>query len=188
MPMSLHIALRNLLAHKTSTFIVAIIILFGTTLMVVGTSFIDSVNRSMQRAITASVSGHLQVYSSTAEDELALFGGGMGGSANLGQMPSFSAVRDAIESMDEVKAVVPMGMISSTVNSDGNQIDQALASLRLAVDQDDKASQRALTPEHCTRHLGRMERAYQAHSRYRKANSRARASQPAQLRELPVRV
>ena len=30
MPMSLHIALRNLLAHKTSTFIVAIIILAAT--------------------------------------------------------------------------------------------------------------------------------------------------------------
>ena len=123
MPMSLHIALRNLLAHKTSTSIVTIIILFGTTLMVVGTSFIDSVNRSMQRAITASVSGHLQVYSSNAEDELALFGGGMMGASDLGQIPSFETVRHAVEAMDEVKAVVPMGIISSTVNSDGNQID-----------------------------------------------------------------
>ena len=111
MPMSLHIALRNLLAHKTSTSIVAIIILFGTTLMVVGTALIDSVNRSMQHAITASVSGHLQVYSSTAEDELALFGGGMMTSADLGQMPSFSVIRERVEAIDEVKAVVPMGII-----------------------------------------------------------------------------
>jgi len=50
------------------------IIFFGAVLVVVGTSLVDSIDRSMSRSIIGSVAGHVQVYSARSKDELTVMG------------------------------------------------------------------------------------------------------------------
>ncbi|MFW6053957.1 MAG: hypothetical protein ACOC9J_04015, partial [Persicimonas sp.] len=56
-------AARSVVSHRMKSLIVGFILMFGTALLVVGTSLLDSVEESMQRTVTQSLAGHLQVYS-----------------------------------------------------------------------------------------------------------------------------
>jgi ABC-type lipoprotein release transport system permease subunit len=125
------IALRNLFAHKAKSLIVGSIIFFGTFLVVVGTAMLDSVSESMARSITSSLAGHMQIYSSEGRDELALFGGGFMGDDDFGEIRDFKQLREAVEALPNVKAVVPMGIVNTTTMS-GNEIDQAVGAMRTA--------------------------------------------------------
>ena len=137
------LAVRSLLTHKVSSAIVGSIIFFGTFLVVVGTSFLDTIEHSMAQSVTSSVAGHLQVYSATARDSLALFGGNMMAEDDIGEMPDFAAIKQALEGVDNVKAVIPMGFQFNTV-SGGNDIDLVLGNLREAIKAGNKAEVEAL--------------------------------------------
>lgn len=139
----LRIALRNLLAHKVKTIIVAMIVLAGTVLVVLGNSLLDSMSASMQRSITTSLAGHIQVYSADAEDELALFGSMVMGSPDLGVIEDFSKLKAVLEAVPNVKAVVPEALDGSIVYA-GNILDRQLAKLRDAVEAKDPAREQAL--------------------------------------------
>ncbi|MEO8213728.1 MAG: ABC transporter permease, partial [Myxococcales bacterium] len=123
------IAFRNLFASRLKTIIVGGIIFFGAFLVVVGTSFLDSIDQGMSRSITGSVAGHIQVYSSKSKDELEVMGGFSMEGANLAQLDDFAKVRDTLAAVPNVKAVVPMGINGAIVTS-GNTIDVALSELR----------------------------------------------------------
>ncbi len=133
------LALRNLLSHKVSSAIVGGIITFGTFLVVLGTSVLDSVDQAMARSITASLAGHLQVYSAAAQDELALFGGGLGGAPEIGSIPDFAVVREKLEAIDNVAAVIPMG-ISMQTDVPASELDAAITRLRDAVAAGDRSA------------------------------------------------
>ncbi|QDG52870.1 FtsX-like permease family protein [Persicimonas caeni] len=126
-------AARSVVNHRMKSLIVGFILMFGTALLVLGTSLLDSVERSMEKTVTQSLAGHLQIYSADAEDELALFGDVMLGGDNIGEIEDFSKVREPIEKIDNVKAVVPMGMTQARFVM-GNRIDEVIAGLRDAVD------------------------------------------------------
>ncbi len=126
------LALRNLLSHKVSSAIVGGIIVFGTFLVVLGTSILDTIDEAMARGITASLAGHLQVYSADAQDDLALFGGGFMGNAEIGTIPDFAVVRKKLEAIDNVEAVIPMGMSLHT-DVPASELDLAITRLRQAV-------------------------------------------------------
>lgn len=130
------LAFRNLFSHKVKSLIVGFIILFGTFLVVLGTSLLDSVEKTMAESITGSVAGHLQVYDADAEDDLALFGGGFMGADDVGRIDRFEDVRKVVEAAENVKAVVPMGIDMATVTSQG-ELERALAALREAVHAED---------------------------------------------------
>jgi ABC-type lipoprotein release transport system permease subunit len=123
------IAFRNLFASRLKTFIVGGIILFGAFLVVVGTSFLDSIVQGMSRSITGSVAGHIQVYSSKSKDQLEVIGGFSFDGGDIAQMDDFSKLRDTLLTVPNVKAVVPMGISGALVTS-GNTIDVALSNLR----------------------------------------------------------
>lgn len=127
------IAFRNLFASRWKTLIVGGIIGFGAFLVVLGTCLLDSVDRSMSRSIVGSVAGNLQVYSSSSTDDLDLMGGFADASA-IEPLPDFARVKATIESVPNVKSVVPMGVNNSLVVS-GNTVDQALAGLRKLVNE-----------------------------------------------------
>ena len=99
------IAFRNLFASRLKTLIVGGIILFGSMLVVVGTALVDSVDASMSRSIIGSVAGHIQVYSSKSIDELAVMGNFQPEGADLAQLDDFGAMRRALLSVPNVKAV-----------------------------------------------------------------------------------
>ncbi len=124
----LRIALRNLFAGKAKTFIVGGIILFGSLLVVVGSSLVDTVDSGMRGSIQGSLAGQLQVYSARSKDDLALYGGMMGES-RVEPMEDFARVKRALERVPNVKDVVPMGIDQAMVAT-GNEFDVALEKLR----------------------------------------------------------
>jgi ABC-type lipoprotein release transport system permease subunit len=107
--------------------------MFGTALLVLGTSLLDSVERSMQKTVTESLAGHLQVYSADAENKLALFGDVLFGGDDIGEIENFATIREPIEALENVAAVVPMGITQARFVM-GNRIDEVIAELRDAVD------------------------------------------------------
>ncbi|MBA2663189.1 MAG: ABC transporter permease [Bradymonadaceae bacterium] len=138
------ISMRNLRSHRVKTLIVGFIMFFGTFLVVVGTSLLDSVEAGMTRSITSSLAGHLQIYSSEAKDKLALFGGLAFDNQDIDTIRDFSALKAAMADVPNVKAVVPLGIGVGT-GLMGNQTDAALNDLRLAVrTRDAEGLQRAI--------------------------------------------
>ncbi len=126
------LSFRNLFSHKLKSTIVGSIMIFGTFLVVMGTALLDSVERSMAKSITASIAGHVQVYSAQAKDELALFGGGFMGGEDVGRIDRFEEVRQALSKVENVKAVVPMGIAMASVTSVG-ELERALSAMRIAL-------------------------------------------------------
>src|SRR6266849_4871013 len=126
------LALRNLFATKLNI-IIGVIILVGTMLVVVGGALLDSMDASMSKSIIGSAAGHIQVYSAKSKEELALYGQ-MGGEPDLNAIPDFSKVKSALETLPNVKTVVPMGISGALVTS-GNTIDVALERRRALIRQ-----------------------------------------------------
>jgi ABC-type lipoprotein release transport system permease subunit len=126
------LAMRSMLSHRVKNAIVGIIMIFGTMLVVVGTSILDSVEYSMQQSITASATGHIQVYSSDADDELAIFGGMGGGAMDIGEIDDFQSTAQELQKLSGVRAVVPMG-IGNAVSFGRSEIDRVLDGLHESV-------------------------------------------------------
>ena len=123
------IAFRNLFASRLKTAIVGGIILGGALLVVVVGSFVDSVVAGMRRSIVGSVAGDIQVYSSQSKDPLEVMGGFSLEAPDLASLDDFAKVKQVLETVPNVKSVVPMGINGAIVPS-GNTIDVALAHLR----------------------------------------------------------
>lgn len=132
------LSIRNIFSHKLKTLIVGSLMFFGTFLVVVGTSLVDSIEASMARSITSSLAGHLQLYSSKAKDALAIFGGLAMGKEDVGRMADFDAVRAVATKVPNVAAVIPMGIDVATVTG-GNDTDRLTTELRKAHASGDRA-------------------------------------------------
>ena len=126
------IAFRNLFASKWKTLIVGGIIGFGAFLVVVGSSLVDGVDRSMRRSITGSIAGHIQVYSSASKEDLEIMGSMGGGTPDIEPLHEFEKVKKTLLSVPNVADVVPMGVNAALVSS-GNTVDQTLSNLRSTV-------------------------------------------------------
>jgi ABC-type lipoprotein release transport system permease subunit len=122
------IAARNLFGSFLNI-IIGGIILVGTLLFVVGGSLLSSIDAAMSKSITGSIAGHAQVYSDRSKDELSLFGDWV--IPDIAAIPDFSAIKPVILSVDNVKAVVPMGINGANVIY-GNTVDLILGKLRKA--------------------------------------------------------
>jgi len=140
------IAMRNLFSHKVKNGIVGSIMLFGTFLVVVGTSLLDSIEASMENVVTSSLSGQIQVYSSNARDPLSLFGNLVASLPDIGEVEDFSVVKPKIMAVDNIASVVPMGM-TVVSGTGGNDIDRVLGELRRAVTDGDAARQAELVAQ-----------------------------------------
>ncbi|HYV49479.1 MAG TPA: ABC transporter permease, partial [Myxococcaceae bacterium] len=126
------IAFRNLRASFVNLLIGGIIF-FGSLLVLVGGSILNSMDVAMSKSIIGSVAGHIQVYSSRSKDDLAIYGA-MGGEADVEALQDFSQVRKVLEKVPNVKQVVPMG-INGALIAGGNTIDLTLADLREKVNR-----------------------------------------------------
>lgn len=130
------LALRNLAAHRVKSLLVGGILFFGTFLFVTGSALLDSIQASMQKSITSSLAGHLQLYAKDARDPLALFGDGSMSAADIGELSDFSPIREAVLKNPNVSAIVPMGQATATTFG-ANDIDEVLDDLRAAVNAHD---------------------------------------------------
>ena len=80
-------------------------------------------------AIVQSISGDLQIYQKDTKDQLALFGGIGFGTEDIGEIPSFTKLKDAVAKVDNVESVVPMGIANAGVSTPGD-LDRALNEMR----------------------------------------------------------
>jgi len=132
----LRIALRSLVGHRIKGLIVGAILAFGTFLVVLGTTLLDNVERAMEESITGSLTGHLQLVSTEADDELAFFGPAVASDQDLASIADYARVKEAVLAIDNVQAVIPMGrQVAQGVV--GNELDQRLEELRAAVREED---------------------------------------------------
>ncbi|MDP2307379.1 MAG: FtsX-like permease family protein [Pseudomonadota bacterium] len=132
----MRMALRNLVVHRVKSGVVGLIMFFGTFLVVSGTAMLDSIRGSMEKSITSSLSGNIQVYSSEAEDPLALFGGMGMSTPDIGEIDEYKPLREALLEIEGVKSVTPMGIATATVFG-GTEIDRVLGDLRVATQTGD---------------------------------------------------
>jgi len=142
----LTLSARSVWAHRVKSLIVGSILASGTFLLVLGLSLLSSVQSSMARSITSSLAGHLQVYAADAQDELALFGQVGMSQPDVGEIQDFAAVDGPLSEVENVAAVVPMGLTSSTVFGT-SEIDRVLEQLRAAGEAGDEYAQAALIPQ-----------------------------------------
>ena len=123
------VAVRNIALHKVKSLVVGGILLSGSFLVVFGLSLLGSIENTMSQSIIGSVAGHLQVYSSDAKDDLALFGSGFFGRDDLGEIPKFEQVREEILKHPNVASVVPMSFENAIVGR-GNLLDELFERFR----------------------------------------------------------
>ena len=55
------LALRNLKEHKSKTIIISMFILFGVAIVIMGNSFLESVNRGLEKDFRANVTGDIAI-------------------------------------------------------------------------------------------------------------------------------
>jgi len=126
------VAIRNLALHKVKTLVVGGILLVGSFLVVFGLSLLGSIENTMSQSIIGSVAGHLQVYSSNARDELALFGSGFFGRDDLGEIEKFEDVKAELLNHPNVADVVPLGFENAFLGR-GNLLDDLFERFRATV-------------------------------------------------------
>ncbi len=148
----LRIAARNLFGSFLNV-IVGLIILGGTFFFVVGSTLLSNIDNAMSRSIIGSVSGHAQVYSSKSKDELSLFNNW--GAPDIAAIPDFAKVKASAETVENVKAVIPMG-INGAFLAHGNSMDVALEKLRDQVNKHDSSSAGKMITESLKGHVRQM--------------------------------
>ena len=125
------LAVRNILARRLKSAVIGSVLFGNTLLLVLGLSLVGSMDRAMERNVTSTLAGHLQVYSASAPEKLELFGNSEG-LPDIGVVPDFAPVKKALEAVSNIKAVVPMGTGRGNFSL-GNPLDRCLADLRTAV-------------------------------------------------------
>jgi len=135
--MLVQISLRNLLASKLNLLIGGLL-LMGTFFFVFFGALLDTLSDSMSKSVVGSVAGHIQIYSSKSKDELSLYGS-MGGDPDLTAITEFPKIKAALETLPNVKTVVPMGTSAALITS-GNTVDLTLERLRELYKQRDGKS------------------------------------------------
>lgn len=121
------LAIRNLGASRTFLAIGAIIAA-ATTVLVSGSILLDAVDQSMSRSVTGSISGHVQIYSARAKDDLTLWGD-YTEALDLSAIDDFEKVKASLSKVDNVQAIVPMGVDRGDVLT-GNLLDRRFETLR----------------------------------------------------------
>lgn len=96
------LALRNLKEHKSKTLIIALFILFGVAIVIMGNSFLESVNRGLERDFRANVTGDIAISVIPEKGTIIdLFGVS---STNIsGEIPQIPALTD-LERIEEILA------------------------------------------------------------------------------------
>jgi ABC-type lipoprotein release transport system permease subunit len=132
MIMLTRLALRNLRLHWVRTLIVGFLLTVGTWLVVVGQGALDAIQLGMQRSVVDTLSGHIQIYSGAAKDDLELYQSAALAVPDLGQIDDFAKAKAIVMAVPAVESVVPMGLGRSIVWGD-SPIETKLEELRGAL-------------------------------------------------------
>lgn len=124
---------RSIWSHRIKSMVVGCIVFIGVFLLVLSDAMLSSINLAMEKSLTWSITGHLQMYDSKARDKLSMLGmaGSLGADPNVGRIENFAKVRKVIETHPNVKHILPMGTNYGLVFR-GNVIDKLVTQLREA--------------------------------------------------------
>ena len=116
------LALRNLVAHKGKTLIVGIIIAFGVTILVVGSSFLESASRSLRRSFIDNFTAQV-IITGKAHGSVTLFGvAGMGASEGTPTLPDHKKIADYLGGSGEVKSFTSQITGAEQLNKVGEDV------------------------------------------------------------------
>jgi putative ABC transport system permease protein len=96
------LALRNLKEHKSKTLIISMFILFGVAIVVLGNSFLESINRGLEKDFRANVTGDLAI-SVIPEKGASIDVFGVNSTSITGDLPKVQALAD-LERIEEILA------------------------------------------------------------------------------------
>jgi ABC-type lipoprotein release transport system permease subunit len=124
---------RSMWSHRIKSMVVGCIIFIGVFFLVFSDALLSSINLAMEKSLTWSITGHIQVYDANARDKLTMLGmvGSLGADPNVGRIENFGKVKKVLETHENVKHIVPMGTDYALVFG-GNTIDRLVNSLREA--------------------------------------------------------
>ena len=94
------LALRNLKEHKSKTLIISMFILFGVAIVVMGNSFLESVNRGLEKDFRANITGDLAI-SVIPEKGSAIDVFGVNSTNITSEIPQIPALVD-LEKIEEI--------------------------------------------------------------------------------------
>ena len=101
------LALRNLKEHKAKTIIISMFILFGTAIVILGNSFMESVNRGLEKDFRANYTGDIVVSANPPEGTLVDIFGVMTNSftGELLQIPALTDINQVLEVVDSTPEI-----------------------------------------------------------------------------------
>lgn len=96
----LKLALRNLKEHKSKTLIISLFILFGVAIVIMGNSFLESINRGLEKDFRANVTGDVAISIKPNKGEIIdLFG--VTTTNIAGEIPQIGAITE-LERIEEI--------------------------------------------------------------------------------------
>ena len=96
------LALRNLKEHRSKTLIISMFILFGVAIVVMGNSFLESINRGLEKDFRANITGDLAI-SAIPEKGTTIDLFGVNTVNITGELPQIPALVD-LEKIEEILA------------------------------------------------------------------------------------
>ena len=101
------LALRNLREHKSKTLIIALFILFGTAIVILGNSFLESVNRGLEKDFRANYTGDVVISHSPSRGQIIdIFGvTSKSFSGQIPQLPALDNVDASLQFLENSKGI-----------------------------------------------------------------------------------
>lgn len=108
MPVTLRMALRNLVEHKAKSLIVGVLLALGMLIMVLGNSFLDASRRGIEASFTRNYTGDV-IITGVADGPVSLFGvQSVGGMEATPTVPDYERVFERAASLPGAEAVSGM--------------------------------------------------------------------------------
>ena len=119
----LKIALRNLFAHKAKTIIVGTLIFIGIFFIIMGNSFIDSVEKGIANSYSKSVTGQIAVLKNIPFD-YSLFGTWVDmGNLSVPKLPDFDDVEEYVKNHPNVENITTISSGFAIINTEQESED-----------------------------------------------------------------
>lgn len=111
------IAFRSVLKHKNKLISIGLLVMFGTIMIIVGQSFVDSIKYNSRDSIIRNFTGHLIIYSAKSKEEPSPFSF----SAPLKPIENLDKIEKLLDSFKEIKAYVPMAQNMGMITQEGKE-------------------------------------------------------------------
>ena len=124
MPVTLRMALRNLVEHKAKSLIVGILLALGMLIMVLGNSFLDASKRGIQTSFTQNYTGDV-IITGVADGPVSLFGvQSVGGLEETPTIPDYAKVYAYASALPGVKASSGMATSFGIATNEAGDVDR----------------------------------------------------------------